>query len=334
MRTFTFTLFFPLLILLSGCLSEPCSCPYGSPENWVILEAEKPDSSYDVFYVYPTLAGKADTPEMEWRGNAGLQKKITGFAWAQTEGIFGKNVRIFAPYVHQLTYDSVLKIMTQSPLNKAEWPKFERGMKETLAAFRHYRRHYGKGRPYILLGHSQGAMDLYYLLEHCPEIKVENGFAAAYLIGLPHIRASQMKKDFGTRIQPARNADDVGTVIVWNTQNASATSGFMAGNGEYCINPLNWRTDAAAAGPELHLGACFYDYRTDSSQRKKHLFGARVDPARGVLIVDLPSNSVWDANAFMGQGIFHMNDVWFFAENLRVNAENRIRRWKEGKFHE
>ena len=58
------------------------------------------------------------------------------------------------------------------------------------------------------------------------------------------------------------------------------------------------------------------------------MFGAKVDPERGVLIVDLPPNSVWDAKGFMGRGIFHMNDIWFFAGNIRENAALRVKLWK------
>ena len=78
-----------------------------------------------------------------------------------------------------------------------------------------------------------------------------------------------------------------------------------------------------------HILAYFYDYRNGSVKTRQGMFGARVDPARGVLIVDLPSDSVWDAKGFMGKGIFHMNDVWFFAGNLRANAEHRVRLWKK-----
>ena len=328
MKNLIFLCLLPALFF-SGCAAPARHGFYANPDSWAICDSEKPDLEYDVFYVYPTLAGKARTPEMEWKDNPKLQKKIIAFAQAQTYGIFGRNVRVFSPYVHQLTYAEVTKIMSKHPFVKADWKSFERGMKETLAAFRHYLRYYNKGRPYILLGHSQGAMDLYYLMEHCPEIKKENGFVAAYLPGLPHISAEQIKQDFGSRIRPAQSADDLGVIAVWNTQNAEADARIMAGNGTYCINPLNWRTDSTPAGYDEHILAFFYDYRDGSSKTRSRMLGAQVDPARGVLLVDLPSNSVWDAKAFMGLGIFHMNDIWFFAGNIRINAEYRVRLWKK-----
>ena len=103
----------------------------------------------------------------------------------------------------------------------------------------------------------------------------------------------------------------------------------MAGQGTYCINPLNWRTDSEPAGPEANLGAVFYDYRTGKTERTAHFCGAVIDPAKGALIVDLPVRSRFDAKGFMGVGVYHMNDIWFFAENLRANANLRIRAWRQ-----
>ena len=112
-------LFWGLLVLfVSGCISFQDRDFYADRDNWVIRDARETDAGYDVFYVYPTLAGKAATPEMEWKNNPKLQKKISGFAQAQTYGVFGKNVRVFSPYVHQLTYAAVMGIKKKRPLSK------------------------------------------------------------------------------------------------------------------------------------------------------------------------------------------------------------------------
>jgi len=316
------------VMILSGCIAQTGSA-YSDPGSWVICDSKRTDADYDVFYIYPTLAGKAPAREMEWKNDPGLREKIIAFSRAQTYDIFGKNVRVFVPYLHQLTYASIMKIAARHPLTKSEWTAFGRGMKEAKSAFLYYLKNFNRGRPFILVGHSQGAMDLYSVMEHCPEITVKNGFVAAYLPGLPHISAAQIKQDLGGRIQPAENADGCGVIAVWNTQNGEAVSNFMTGKGTYCINPLNWRTDAVPAEPDLHILAYFYDYRDGSAKKESRMFGARVDPERGALIVDLPSDSVWDAKAFMGRGVFHMNDVWFFAGNIRANAEHRVRQWKK-----
>ncbi|MBQ6474011.1 MAG: DUF3089 domain-containing protein [Victivallales bacterium] len=306
---------------------------YALEENWVIRDSHTPSSkaSYDIFYVYPTLVGKAEDSEMEWLDNPKIRQKVKGFAEAQTRGIFGEDARVFAPYVHQLTYESVMKIQKKGGLVPAEWPAFRRGMQDTVAAFRHYLAHDNHQRPFILLGHSQGAMDLYHLLRNCPEITPDNGFVAAYLAGLPHVTEAKIRSDFQGRIKPGKGASDLGVILAWNTQNQEATSTFCAGFGEYCINPLNWRTDAVPADRALHRLAYFYDYRDGSVKKSSQLFSAVISPDKGALLVDLPSNSEWDIQGFMGKGVFHANDVWFFAGNLRENAKSRVDKYLESK---
>ena len=84
-----------LILFVSGCVSFQDRDFYADRNNWVIRDERKTGTDYDVFYIYPTLAGKAKTSEMEWKNDPKLQQKITGFANAQTYGIFGKKVRVF-----------------------------------------------------------------------------------------------------------------------------------------------------------------------------------------------------------------------------------------------
>ena len=46
------------------------------------------------------------------------------------------------------------------------------------------------------------------------------------------------------------------------------------------------------------------------------------------LIVSLPGNSQYDASAQMGEGIFHANDIFFFADFLRDNMVRRAASWR------
>ena len=321
-----------LALLLSICgflLAAGETTDYRDPENWVICEAEKQNTDYDVFYVYPTLFADKKQPLMNWRDNPKLRAKTVAFAKAQTMDIFGKKVRVFAPFVRQLDYTRCTRHLDP----ERDWRKnaaIVPGVEDTRAAFRHYLDHFNRGRPYILLGHSQGAMDLYLLLQAMPEISAPHGFVAAYLPGLPLLSANGIAADFAERgIAPAKGEKDLGVVIVWNTQAPGVDNPRFTGNKTHCINPLNWRTDATPADKAENLGAFFYDYRNGSSRTVPNFCGARIDTERGALIVDLPVLSRYDAKGFMGKGVFHMNDIWFFAGNLRRNAELRVKLWKE-----
>ncbi len=324
-RFFLFLTLIPILCGVAGC----AGINYSDRDNWVIRETEKPGSTYDLFYVYPTLFSSPEQPYMEWRGAPEVARKTTGFVKAQT-AIFGPEARIFAPYVRQLEYTRCIR-----ELEKQRTPKgSERGIRDTCDAFRSYLKKWNRGRPFVLVGHSQGAVDLYEMLKRMPEITRSRGFVAAYLPGLPHKTKSTIERDFAGRdIAPARNASDTGVIIVWNTQNRKAKNRCFTGTGNYCINPLNWKTDATPAGKKQNAGAVFYDYRHPERPLKRiaHFCGATVDPAKGALIVELPSKSEYDAHGFMGKGVFHMNDFWFFAENCRKNALQRVKSKLQGR---
>ena len=298
---------------------------YRSTENWVICEADKPDTDFDVFYVYPTLFADKKQPIMNWRDNPKLRAKTVGFAKAQT-GIFGNKARVFAPFVRQLEYNRCLEELKPGS-NWLEPGGTVKGIVDTMKAFQYYLEHFNHGRPYILLGHSQGAIDLFMTMAMTlPWDAQKHGFVAAYLPGLPQI---SKEKIASLRLTPATGAEDLGVIIVWNTQAPGVDNPVFTGNDTYCINPLNWRTDATPADKAENVEAFFYDYRNGSTRTVPNFCGARIDTERGALIVDLPVNSRYDAKGFMGSGVFHMNDIWFFAGNIRENAALRVKLWKE-----
>lgn len=314
-----------LLLILPFFLAaaEP---DYSRKASWFLCETEKTSALYDLFYVYPTLSGKKDRILLD-PADEKIMKKITDFVRAQT-GIFGTDARVFAPFVRQVEYPALVVSMKKTLMPFSGIPHFSVGLNDVKRAFEYYRRHFRNGRPFIFLGHSQGAMELYELLRQDREISQSGGFVAAYLLGLPGVRTAQMQEDFrGRGIAPAQSAEDLGAVIVWNTRNAEAKNDVFVGEGVFCINPLNWKTTSDPASAQENRGAVFYDYRTGRTERRPAFCGARVDPAKGALIVDLPSGSKWDAHGFMGRGVFHMNDIWFFAENLRENARLRAEKF-------
>lgn len=304
--------------------------PYAEAENWVIRQNNVPveNTDFDVFYVYPTLVADRDKPLMDWQ-DPKVAAKTVGFVRAQTVELFGSQARVFAPYVRQQEYYRCLDYLDHPDAEGAA-DGLAPGIADTVEALRYYLKHdHTPGRPFILLGHSQGAVDLYEALKQCREITPESGFVAAYLLGMPRLTAEQIRSDFKSRgIVPAENETGTGVIAVWNTQNAGAENPRFTIPGGYVINPLNWRTDAVPAGAGLNRGAVFYDYKAEHSDAAPkeipHFCGARVDPERGALIVDLPADSRYDAHGFMGRGVFHMNDLWFFAINIRENAAKRV----------
>ena len=304
---------------------------YNDPRNWVIapatLDGKAEDGTeFDLFYIYPTLVSSKEKPLMDHL-DPKVRAKTSGFAAAQTVAIFGGSARVYAPYGRQLEYSRCIG----EAADPARWESggMRQGIEDTAAAFRFYFARLRQGRPFVLLGHSQGAIDLYLLLKNTPELTPANGFVIAYLPGLPRLAAAKFAADFAGRpIRLARRPDDLAVVAVWNTQGPDAAESPFTAPGCVGINPLDWSTGGAAVPAEANSGAYFYDYRTGSGKWKPRFCGAKLDPATGALLVDLPSMSRYDARGFMGRGVFHMNDIWFFAGNLRDNALLRVRRFR------
>ncbi len=314
-----------LLILLFALFVFSLSgVDYGNAENWVICDSAPAGAAQpaDLFYVYPTLTSDRDCALMDWSDSA-VAAKTVGFTAAQT-GIFGGRFRVFAPYVRQLEFGRC--ILSLRAGESWEASEMKTGIEDTADAFRYYLDHYNCGRPVVLLGHSQGAVDLYCLLKNCPEITAAGGLVAAYLPGLPKITAERFSSDFAGRdIHPAVGADDTGAVIVWNTRRSDAVDDLFTCPGGLCVNPLNWRTDSVPASASENLGAFFYDLKTGITESGGPYCGVAVDPDKGALVVDLPAEGFNDAGGMLGAGVFHVNDIWFFAGNLRENAIARVR---------
>ena len=303
---------------------------YGQQENWIVEEsaANLTDLPCDLFYIYPTLTANESVPLMDLSDEKVYHKTI-GFATAQIE-LF-RRFRPFAPYVRQLEYHRSMAYLRGEADHEAY---LEVGMQDAVDAFRYYLAHWNQGRPYVLFGHSQGARNLYDVMKRCPELSESNGFVAAYLLGLPATTPERINADFAGRgIGPATGEHDLSVIAGWNTQTPDADSHVYSTPGGFVINPLNWRTDEVPGTAAENIGAVFYDYQEiDPARRharKPNFCGAVINQAKGVIEVDLPSNSIWDAHGYVEMGVLHMNDFWFFAENMISNASVRVDAWLE-----
>ncbi len=321
-----------LALLLSGCAGhspQPEACgdeyDYGRGDNWVV-NSEGQAAEFDLFYLYPTLVVSKDHALMDWRKFPKQAEKAHGFVSMQLRSFRPEGSGVYAPFVRQLELSRCLKYLE---MGDCDWDRqpVRTGIDDTVRAFRYYLEHYNHGRPYILIGHSQGAVDLFRLLAHCPEITGERGFVAAYLLGLPRLSAAEIERELAPRgIRTARGTDDIGVVIGWNTQGKNTPKSVFTVPGAYAINPVSWRCD----GPPCMVEGAFYLDRNLALQPVAEAFTVQVDAGRGALAVCLPEQSVYDGEGRMfGPGVMHGNDVFFFGEYIRRNMSERVRAWRQ-----
>ena len=310
-------LFFTIPCTAYGNEIQPTD--YSKPEHWVSVPFSV-EKQIDVFYLYPTVwhkvnanapdVCKIDNPVMLKGAKVILELQATAF---ETVG------NIYAPYYRQ--YDA----STFLPLPPAEQDKLSGGITkaDVLAAFDYYIKHFNRGRPFILAGHSQGSAELAYILseymkEH-PE--VHERMIAAYAIGYS-ITAEYLAKN--PHLKFAVGPSDTGVIIAYNTE-APKIEGpnLMVTPGAISINPITWTREETLATAGESLGSLMMG-DNGKTNFKKNYADARVNKERGVVVCStVDSEKLYVKNIGIGKGIYHLYDFSFYYYNLRENAANR-----------
>lgn len=132
------------------------------------------DPRADCFYVYPTVSTEPTmnsdlVPDAAERGTA--RSQIARFS---------EVCRVFAPMYRQITGMGLAVGLTNGNIT----PQIDLAYQDVRAAFRQFRASRAPGRPFLLVGHSQGSIHLLRLLQEEIEGKPEaRDMVAAYLIG-------------------------------------------------------------------------------------------------------------------------------------------------------
>jgi hypothetical protein len=308
---------------------------YSNANNWLALPVDaKIEKNADVFFVYPTAwraDGKyplstIDNTEMRFWAQYYLKTKASAFEAAGN---------IFAPYYRQ--FDAQFLIEHQK--DGGDITKYYEGVPATdiIAAFDYYIKNYNSGRPFILVGHSQGSIMLtvilFEYLKQNPD--VYKRMVAAYLIGVP-ITKQDYKNN--PHIKPAQNADDIGVIISYNTESVRV-DGYspFANENNVLINPISWTTSTEHAKASQNLGSAVIN--SDWTLKKvMNLADAKIDRSRGTIICSTVDRETFSSPAasrkYIPLGSFHDNDIPLYYYNLQQNAQNRVEKYflKNSKF--
>lgn len=317
-----------LLVLAAFCslasAQEPDYADTGSWAYWRVGE-NKP---VDLFIVCPTVdLGTGGNKNMSLADNE-AKKNFYG-ALNMERGIYEQHCHMYAPYYRQAVLAAY-----DLPANEAE-PYFNLAYKDVRAAFVYYMQHENNGRPFVLSGFSQGAeMCLRLLKEFGNTDFVKNNMVACYAIGWRFTPQEAAEYPY---IQPAKCADDLGKVIIFNSEAPEVTSSLMVPHGEksFCINPLNWRTDGTMADKALNSGACFTDYSGSIKREVPQLTGCCIDTERGTLkVTDVDKKEFVPGLPLFSEGVYHIYDYQFFYRNLQQNVNLRIKTFMEERQEE
>jgi hypothetical protein len=129
------------------------------------LSAVAKDPPLDCFYVYPTVSNDQG---MNSDVNAGREEKLAAEAQFAR---FASVCRTFAPIYRQMTVAAVAAYSAGANVSQAAATAY----RDVAAAWRYYLRTRNAGRPFVLIGHSQGSLMLQMLIAR----EIENDPAVA-----------------------------------------------------------------------------------------------------------------------------------------------------------
>lgn len=312
-----------VVILLGGILSGCNVVDYSQNDRWLKLP-DAIDKEVDVFYLYPTCWTKDDPsdPNICAIDN---QSMLAGAAAAYNRQAtaFEPVGNVYAPYYRQadgqyalsLPPDERDELIGGIPASNAE------------AAFDYYLKHYNHGRPFVLVGHSQGAQVLTMLLSGYlhDHPRVYKRMIAAYVIGYS-VTTDYLEENPHLRF--AEGPDDTGVIVSYNTlaPNVDLDDAPFLLPGAVAINPITWTLDETLATTAEGLGSYMPDANGIFHQVPQYA-DARVDTSIGVVVCSTAVDS--ELLLGFGPGVYHSYDIPFYYFNLRDNAANRTAKYLE-----
>ena len=208
------------------------------PDTSRVLRTHEPETKtkVDCFYIYPTV---------DLTGNIGNHTDFSDvtpmlFPIMNQAAWFNQICTVYAPLYRQVTFATL-------PNPQADKYK-EIAYEDVREAFQYYLKHHNAGRPFIIMGHSQGSMMLRMLIQR----EIENNEAllsrmvVALLIG-GDVRVPQgdIAGDTFQKIPLCTSEDETGCVIAYRSygEGFTPTGGLLSNPPEgmdiACTNPAD-----------------------------------------------------------------------------------------------
>ena len=296
---------------------EPTWIDYSDTVYWYSFGDES--HAADVFYVYPTVSGISfedndsswfadiTLPEVreEANGNQRFNKMLYG------------EYNFYAPYYRQMIFEAY----SQPADTLAKLAAFAAA--DVNDAFQYYMSHYNHGRPFFLMGHSQGSQMLIELLKHGMTSAQRQQMVAAYCIGY-HVTAEELA-EYPDALKPATDSLMQG-LIIFNSVTDTTAIGMVSKGDVVGVNPTTWTMITDTIPAEFHLGMAKYNATRDSvlivpCPTRTYLYNhTTVCPDLDPEMVFIPAYQ----DKFP-KGNLHFADSWLFGGNVVENLRCRLR---------
>lgn len=317
-----------LALLLTACGEKRKVVPvssqaidYADMTYWYAFgETDKPA---DVFYVYPTVSTIsfvdndsswfADITQAEVREEANGNQRFNKMLY--------DDYNFYAPYYRQMIFESYTQpdsIMQKNAAFAAQ---------DVKDAFQYYMSHGNGGRPFFLVGHSQGSQVLIELLKDGMTEEQRGLMVAAYCIGY-HVTAEELAQ-YLTQLCPAMDSTETGKLIIFNSVTDTTAIGMVSRNDVVGVNPTIWSAATDTISAEYQLGMAKYNDSRDSvlivpCPTRTYLY------KHNTVCPDLDPDMVYIPayKDMFPRGNLHFADSWLFAGNVKRNMACRLRSWR------
>ena len=310
-------------LLFSACTKkektdELTAIDYADTTYWYAFgDTDKPA---DVFYVYPTVATVsfadndsswlADITQAEVREEANGNQRFNKMLYG--------DYNFYAPYYRQVIFDTYRQpdsVLQQNAPIAAQ---------DVKDAFQYYMAHANGGRPFFLMGHSQGSQMLIELLKSGMTDEQRKLMVAAYCIGY-HVSADELAH-YPEQLRPAADSMDLGGLIIFNSVTDTTAICMVSRSDVVGINPTVWSATNDTIPAEYQLGMAKYNATRDSvlivpcptrTWLYKH---TTVCPDLDPEMVFIPAYE-----DIFPKGNLHFADSWLFGGNVKQNMKCRLR---------
>ncbi len=321
--------FFGLLMALMmfstlSCNHQPqpveSTIDYSDNTYWYSCGDER--HAADVFYVYPTVSTIsfvdndsswfADITLHEVREEANGNQRFNKMLYGE--------YNFYAPYYRQMIFEAY-----SQPTPMLDFLA-QIAAKDVNDAFQYYMANFNHGRPFFLMGHSQGSQMLIELLKNGMTEEQRKLMVAAYCIGY-HVSAEELAK-YPEALQPATDGTMQGLVI-FNSVTDTTAIGMVSRGDVVGINPTTWTMAPDTVPAELHLGMAKYNETRDSvlivpCPTRTFLYKHNtVCPDLDPEMVFIPAYE-----QMFPKGNLHFADSWLFGGNVLENMRCRLRNYK------
>ena len=272
----------------------------------------------DVFYVYPTVSAIsfadndsswfADITLPEVREEANGNQRFNKMLYSK--------YNFYAPYYRQMIFEAY-----QQPAPVLD-SLAQIAAKDVNDAFQYYMEHYNHGRPFFLMGHSQGSQMLIELLKKGMTEEQRKLMVAAYCIGY-HVSAEELAK-YPEALKPTTDSLMQG-LVVFNSVTDTTAIGMVSRGDVVGVNPTTWTMAADTVPAEFHLGMAKYNESRDSvlivpCPTRTYLYKHNtVCPDLDPEMVFIPAYE-----QMFPKGNLHFADSWLFGGNVVENMRCRL----------